>query len=470
MNLCELLCANITSRQRDNLVFLIGVFILSAPYALYRLQQEQRCGTVLGVPKRHKAPYTRDFRFPQSEHHALFSTTTPNEDRSSLEDAAHKSARDEDPRSAGGPPAKAVLASSGPPPRQTEHPPCAGTDDLELLRRYFVPTASWAEYAEVPSEAYYAASLDSRWQYDKTARQKLIGEKQLGLVVERDFRSRWRTSGSSAGNGGPFDPDESVLRSAADFNRLIFSRLKPGWLFVFRVVDPTGLRIVQRLLELVSAGYPAGHNPTVGIQLRTLACVRCGVCVVEKELAPAILKQFTEAAGHEHAGWYRVAKTTKTDKITVHSYHGLYGKYLSPAASPTETETRTEEPFGPMLESLPLGPMLEIGLGCTMDYGPGESAKIWTKIFVPGLVHFVEYNGDCVEKHREAIEKEAYAVHTGDQADVKFLERLKFSLGYATAVVVDDGGHFNTQMMASFFSLWPTVLSGGLYFIEDWAE
>jgi len=34
-------------------------------------------------------------------------------------------------------------------------------------------------------------------------------------------------------------------------------------------------------------------------------------------------------------------------------------------------------------------------------------------------------------------------------------------------VVIDDGGHHNVQINTSFDKLWPHVLPGGLYFIED---
>ena len=34
-------------------------------------------------------------------------------------------------------------------------------------------------------------------------------------------------------------------------------------------------------------------------------------------------------------------------------------------------------------------------------------------------------------------------------------------------MVLDDGGHGNTQIMATFNKFWPSLLPGGLYFIED---
>jgi hypothetical protein len=34
-------------------------------------------------------------------------------------------------------------------------------------------------------------------------------------------------------------------------------------------------------------------------------------------------------------------------------------------------------------------------------------------------------------------------------------------------VIIDDGGHANCQIWTSFLKLWPTLKSGGFYFIED---
>ena len=76
-----------------------------------------------------------------------------------------------------------------------------------------------------------------------------------------------------------------------------------------------------------------------------------------------------------------IAKTTKTDKITAHRYDLLYDEFFSPAQI-----RRTKK-------------ILEIGLGCNMDYGPGESAIIWPRLFPDAKVYFIEYNSKCVEKH-----------------------------------------------------------------------
>lgn len=60
-------------------------------------------------------------------------------------------------------------------------------------------------------------------------------------------------------------------------------------------------------------------------------------------------------ARHNH--FLQIAKTTKTDKVTTHHYEHLYDKYLEPIK-------------GEKLQ------FMEIGLGCDMNYGPGESLKV----------------------------------------------------------------------------------------------
>lgn len=45
--------------------------------------------------------------------------------------------------------------------------------------------------------------------------------------------------------------------------------------------------------------------------------------------------------------------------------------------------------------------MLEIGLGCDMNYGPGASVAVWKKLFPRAELWEAEYNGDCVKKAKE---------------------------------------------------------------------
>lgn len=114
--------------------------------------------------------------------------------------------------------------------------------------------------------------------------------------------------------------------------------------------------------------------------------------------------------------------------------------------------------------------LLEIGLGCNMRYGPGASAKIWKRMFPDVDVHFVEYDQSCIQKYERHILRDNYAVHVGSQDDSFFLENFKANHKFAD-VIIDDGGHKNSQILISFFALWPIIsTSGGVYFVEDFGE
>lgn len=140
-----------------------------------------------------------------------------------------------------------------------------------------------------------------------------------------------------------------------------------------------------------------------------------------------------------------------TDKVNPHSYQYIYSKYLSPMHNE------------PVI-------MLEIGLGCSMSYGPGKSLKMWRSLFPYGRISFMEYNAPCAEKHREEIEKQAGGIlYTGDQTNSTLLQKVvadAVGLGLYD-LIVDDGGHNPTAQLLSLEGLWPALKSGGIYVVED---
>jgi hypothetical protein len=138
-----------------------------------------------------------------------------------------------------------------------------------------------------------------------------------------------------------------------------------------------------------------------------------------------------------------------TDKVTTHSYHTMYGIFLTG------------------LKDMPIK-MLEIGLGCGMSYGPGASVKVWKNYLHPNSeIWMAEQNAECIEKHKNEKSMEGIKTVTGDQSDPETLKRWVQETGGSFDVVIDDGGHMNVQIKRSFDVLWPTVKPGGMYFIED---
>lgn len=86
----------------------------------------------------------------------------------------------------------------------------------------------------------------------------------------------------------------------------------------------------------------------------------------EGKASPPYRFQSSSAASSEvikQSGFYTQATALDpvTDKISAPSqqYHYIYGKYAD-------------------LLPKKRGPVLEIGLGCNMGYGPGASASVWT--------------------------------------------------------------------------------------------
>lgn len=114
--------------------------------------------------------------------------------------------------------------------------------------------------------------------------------------------------------------------------------------------------------------------------------------------------------------------------------------------------------------------MLEIGLGCDMKYGPGASVKLWKQILkISDEIWEAEVDKDCAEKFKKTLED--VKIVSGDQADEATLRRWVVETNANNEgfdVIIDDGGHENHQIYASFNVLFHEALApGGLYFIED---
>lgn len=150
--------------------------------------------------------------------------------------------------------------------------------------------------------------------------------------------------------------------------------------------------------------------------------------------------------------FYEIALSHKpvTDKVTVHAYETMYGMFLVPL------KYARHQPK-----------LLEIGLGCNMEYGPGASVQIWKDLLPGAEIWEAEYWEDCVESARTNGQLDGIQVVTGDQGDPAVLKKWKKKLGGTFDVIIDDGGHKNTQIGRSFDALWPLVRFGGVYIIED---
>ena len=66
--------------------------------------------------------------------------------------------------------------------------------------------------------------------------------------------------------------------------------------------------------------------------------------------------------------------------------------------------------------------MLEIGLGCDVNYGPGASARLRAKLFPSLDLYMGDYDASCVKHEREAGKLEGIKTVTGDQGDAATLQ------------------------------------------------
>eukprot|EP01084_Bolivina_argentea_P234888 395409_1 len=294
------------------------------------------------------------------------------------------------------------------------------------------------------SESLYDCSIDN-WLDDILSKFKpLFAYNSLNKIY---FTNTSEIDLESESNAIMFIITESISLSKS---YSYWNKLKHGSLYIQKVETINDIINMGRYIELTQWDhavfwYSKRQNNFTKMYVGSTSCSLCG-CIIQKEMQ--------KPNEYSYGPFYETAKNTKTDKITKHEYNILYDNHLI-------------EYF-----KINKGIFLEIGFGCGMAYGAGESAKIWTVLF--NNVHFIEYDGKCIEQHKKEINEANYTVHVGDQADIKFLEQLKsyYFLKHINGVdvIIDDGGHANHQIIKSFTSLWHILNPNGLYFIEDYGE
>lgn len=90
----------------------------------------------------------------------------------------------------------------------------------------------------------------------------------------------------------------------------------------------------------------------------------------------------------------------------------------------------------------------------------GASLRSWCDYFPRGDIHGI----DIDENVRRAVVHPRVTIHIGSQADSKFLNRR---VSGPFDFIVDDGSHITDHILASFRTLFPRVVPGGWYCIED---
>jgi methyltransferase family protein len=92
----------------------------------------------------------------------------------------------------------------------------------------------------------------------------------------------------------------------------------------------------------------------------------------------------------------------------------------------------------------------------------GGSLQMWKDYFGPQARIFgVDINPACAALAEPQIE-----IVIGDQEDREFLRSLAAKVGKID-VLIEDGGHTMTQQIATFEELWPNIVDGGVFLLED---
>ena len=105
--------------------------------------------------------------------------------------------------------------------------------------------------------------------------------------------------------------------------------------------------------------------------------------------------------------------------------------------------------------------ILEIGVGGYQDPNSGgASLRMWKTYFPNSSI----YSLDIYDK--ATIEEDRIKIFRGSQNDPDFLRDVVRQMG-GLDIVIDDGSHVNEHVITSFRTLFPLLVDGGIYAIED---
>jgi hypothetical protein len=101
--------------------------------------------------------------------------------------------------------------------------------------------------------------------------------------------------------------------------------------------------------------------------------------------------------------------------------------------------------------------ILEIGIGGgeNTKYG-GNSLKMWAKYFPKSDIVGIDLYDKSLLDYRRI------KTFQGSQSDEKFLSQFD-----NLDIIIDDGGHINSEVISSFEILFPKLNNFGFYIIED---
>jgi len=98
--------------------------------------------------------------------------------------------------------------------------------------------------------------------------------------------------------------------------------------------------------------------------------------------------------------------------------------------------------------------MIEIGVA------QGSSLRVWKNYFSKANIVGIDINPDCAQYASDRV-----AVEIGSQIDPDFLKRICGQ--YPPQIVIDDGSHQAQHIVFTFEHIFPALLPGGIYVVED---
>ncbi len=105
--------------------------------------------------------------------------------------------------------------------------------------------------------------------------------------------------------------------------------------------------------------------------------------------------------------------------------------------------------------------LLEIGIGGYDDKEKGgESLLMWKKYFPNSMI----YGIDIYDKSN--LDSKRIKTFIGSQIDKDFLNKVIETIGYPD-IIIDDGSHHPNHQIESFKILFPFLMTGGYYIVED---
>jgi len=159
-----------------------------------------------------------------------------------------------------------------------------------------------------------------------------------------------------------------------------------------------------------------------------------------------------DTLGGQQSSLHSILAAAGSDKATHHGYTRYYSREFEPLRAQAIR-------------------LVEIGVE------KGRSMKAWQSFFANPATHVygigygnwqTQFKTDCNEAHETRVTSpSACTVFRGDQSNTKFLNAFLEDSGGRFDIVIDDGSHVPDHQRITFETLWPSVVPGGLYAIED---